>query len=217
MKKDFVGNKYGRLTVISKTDKKLGHNWIYLCQCECGNFKEVSTGNLTTGKVKSCGCLSYENRKKSRPKHGFARHRLYSLYYGIKYRCNNKNCPEYFRYGGRGIKICDEWLGKKGFENFKDWALSNGYADNLSIDRIDNNGNYCPENCRWVDRFTQQNNTRKNKFYEYNGELLTLSQLSRKYSINVNTLFHRLKKYDSVKDAIEIPLNLSQQRLKHKQ
>lgn len=214
MKKDFVGLKYGRLTVISKTNKKSGNNWIYLCKCDCGNLKEVSTANLTSGKVKSCGCLSYENRKKSRPKHGFSRQRLYHLYYGIKYRCYNKKSHEYFRYGGRGITMCDEW--KNSFDIFKNWALSNGYSENLSIDRIDNNGNYEPSNCRWVDGFVQQNNTRHNKFYEYNGESLTLSQLARKYNLNVQTLFHRLKRFNTVKEAIETPLNLSQQRLKHK-
>ena len=214
MNKDFTGKKYGRLTVVSRTDRKSGHNWIYLCKCDCGNFKEVSTSNLTGGSVKSCGCLSYENRKKSRPKHGMARDRLYHLYYGIRYRCYNTNSAEYNRYGGRGIKMCEEW--KNSFESFKSWSLDNGYNKDLTIDRIDNNGNYEPSNCRWVDRFVQQNNTRRNKFYEYNGELLTLSQLAQKYNFNVQTLFHRLKKYPTVKEAIETPINLSQRRTQHK-
>lgn len=121
-------------------------------------------------------------------------------------RCYNKNTTSYIRYGSRGITVCDEWRGEKGFLNFYNWAMKNGYTDSLSIDRIDNSRNYEPSNCRWATLKEQQNNTRKNKYYEYNGEKLTLSQIAEKYNMSWSTLYHRLKKYNDIKVAIELPI-----------
>lgn len=160
-----VGEKIDRLFVLESTDKrdKCG-NIIYKCKCDCGNITYVSSTNLTTSgnKTKSCGCLQKENRIK----HNKYRTRIYKVYIDMKQRCYNKNNPNYKNYGGRGIKICKEWLND--FNKFYEWAFSNGYDEtkekyDCTIDRIDNDGSYEPNNCRWVDMKIQAMNRRKIK------------------------------------------------------
>lgn len=209
MHKDLTNKKFGRLTVLETCGKKR-NNMLWLCKCDCGNETKVIGTYLINGNVKSCGCLFKEIQSKGNPKHNLYNTRIYKIWRGIKDRCYNEKHVAYKRYGGRGIKMCDDW--KNDVVKFNEWAINNGYNDNLTIDRIDNNGDYEPNNCRWATKEEQQNNTRKNKFYEYNGELLTLSQISRKYNISDSTLYHRLKKYNSIKIAIELPINLSKKR-----
>lgn len=143
--------KYGRLTVIEERDEK------YLCKCKCGKIKEIRKYDILNGKTKSCGCLQRQKTSNANTKHGKRNERLYNIWCGMKQRCYNKNHVRYSRYGGRGITVCDEW--KNDFKVFYDWAMLHGYADNLTIDRIDNNGNYTPSNCRWVDYKTQYENS----------------------------------------------------------
>lgn len=207
--------KIGRLTLIKKIPACRGANWE--CLCDCGNCLIVKEYQLKNGIIKSCGCLKEEYAQKGNVVHGFNKTRIQEIYHSMKMRCYNNKHIHYKNYGGRGITICDEWLGKDGLKNFGNWALNNGYADNLSIDRIDNNQNYCPQNCKWSTSFEQQNNTRYNYKIEYNGETLSLSQTARKYNLTVSTLWNRLKKWKDVKKAIETPIHSEKQRYKNKE
>lgn len=199
-----IGKRYGRLTVISlnldkiKEVKERTHKTyiFYNCKCDCGNYSVTEKSRLKSGNTKSCGCYEKECKKTNCLKHGAysnfekgKRERLYSTYSKMKQRCYNKNNKDYNYYGGRGILICDEWLDKEnGYEIFREWSLNNGYTDDLTIDRIDVNGNYKPSNCRWVDMKTQMNNTRQNHMITYNGKTQSLTMWSEELDIPYSTL-----------------------------
>jgi hypothetical protein len=202
---DLTGNKYGRLTIIKRVENSKFLEAQWLCKCECGNTKIVKANNLKRGSTKSCGCLKKEQDCKNIMKttHGKHNTRLYKIFYSMKERCYNENNINYHRYGGRGIKICDEWL--KDFMNFYNWAMRNGYQNNLTIDRIDNDGNYEPNNCRWVTKKEQSNNTSRNRYVIYNGEKLTLSQFCEKYNMNRSTIYNRMERGWDIKKAINTP------------
>lgn len=200
--KDLVGQKFGRLTVISFNGRKNGR-YLWNCKCECGNDCVVEGHRLKTEGTRSCGCL----RKETNTKHGDYKSRLYKIYTSMKYRCSCPTDSGYKNYGGRGIKVCDEWL--QDFHNFKEWALNNGYDENAprgqcTIDRIDVNGNYEPSNCRWITNFEQQSNKRNNTHIEYQGEIYTKKELARKFNINYATFLYRLNYYGwSVEEAVK--------------
>ena len=189
---DKTGEKFGRLTVLRMSDKKSGRKTYWVCQCECGNIKEVRSDCL--GVVNSCGCLKKEQDKvnlEANHRHKFSGTRLYNEWQGIKKRCIDKTNKRYKDYGGRGITICSEWLVP---DNFFEWAIKNGYNDSLTIDRIDNDGNYEPSNCRWVDNKTQSNNRRSNILINYSGKIQTLKQWCEELNINYKRSCDRYKR-----------------------
>jgi len=163
---DLTGQRFNRLIVLHDTEKKSGSNRIWLCQCDCGRLTEVRGDNLRSDRIKSCGCFRKEIAKEIAKKfmtiHGDAkRARLYRIWGNMKARCYNPNSANYKRYGGKGIKICNKW--KNNYLAFKLWALANGYQEGLTIDRINSNGNYCPENCHWVSMFENLKNRKFKK------------------------------------------------------
>ena len=201
-----IGHKYGRLTVENIDhwkQLKTGKRAYVKCKCECGNEVVVCAYALTSGGTKSCGCYFKETRSQTARKHGESASRLYHIFHDMHRRCNNPKRQSYARYGGRGIKVCDEWNQKTGFENFFKWAMENGYKDDLSIDRIDYNGDYEPSNCRWADAITQANNSSWNHVIECNGEPHTLAEWGRIRNINSGTLVNRLKLGWSIEEALE--------------
>lgn len=157
---DYVGKKYGRLTVISVYTRDLnGHrDSVAACACECGNTYEAKISHLKYGNIKSCGCLKLELGRKFNYRHGNSGLRLHHIWRGMVSRCTNPNDIKYEKYGRLGLTVCDEW--KNNFESFMRWSLSNGYDDTLTIDRMDNDLGYSPENCRWVDMVVQNRNQR---------------------------------------------------------
>lgn len=201
MLKDMTGKKFGLLTVTGFDCMKNGQAY-WKCKCECGNIVSVRGGHLRDGNAKSCGCYrAIANKKKA--KHMMSRSHLYNVYRGMLKRCYLPSCASYPRYGGRGITICDEWNDKRtGFETFRDWALSHGYKEDLSIDRIDTNGNYCPENCRWATPKQQANNRSTTILITYGGITKPLSFWADLTNANSVTLRQRHRKGWSDKEVV---------------
>lgn len=169
---NYKGKRFGRLKALKKVVKD--SRAYYECECDCGNTVTARGDALTSGATRSCGCLNTEVDSDTHSTHGDSETRLYRIYHKMRDRCLNPNSNRYDRYGGRGITICPEWLDS--YEAFKNWSLDNGYSDDKSIDRKDNDKGYYPSNCRWVDNTTQANNTSRNILIEYKGEVKTLSK-----------------------------------------
>lgn len=204
---DLNGLRFGRLIVLYKTDKKKYGKSLWRCQCDCGNIRDVVGMSLKNGDVKSCGCLQREVRKSNalklrREKHGMSKSRLYRIYHDMVSRCYRESINGYENYGGRGIRVCDCWLGKDGFIHFMEWALSNGYSDQLTIDRIDSNGDYEPNNCKWSTPKEQANNTRATIFLECNGVRRSLTEWSEMTGISKQTISKRIKSGCCVEEAL---------------
>lgn len=192
---DLTGRKFGRLEVIEYAGKNHRNEAVWRCKCDCGKIVDVRSEPLRTGHTKSCGCYRSEldKAKIGKPfvyKHLQRNTRLYSTWCNMKSRCNNKNNTYFSYYGGRGIFVCKEW--NDDFSAFAEWAQNNGYSDDLTIDRIDTNGNYEPSNCRFVDMKVQGNNKRNNRIIPYEGKEYTLSELSDKFNLDRGCLGWRL-------------------------
>lgn len=191
---DMTGNTYGRLVVVCRTTgSTVGHTY-WKCKCECGNVCIVDAYKLRKGITKSCGCSKVQYEKEAHTTHGLSHTRLHNIWMCMIKRCSTNGKTVVDGYGGRGITVCSEWLGKDGFLHFKEWALSNGYKNNLTIDRIDNNGIYSPENCRWATAETQANNKRNNVLTTYRGEQCTAAQLSKLINVPYWTCLRWIKK-----------------------
>lgn len=204
MSKKLKGQKFGRLTVLDKLHNYHKNNRIYwLCVCECGNLIKVNSSQLVSGQTQSCGCLRKDLLLQRNIKHDKCNTRLYNIWGGIKQRCYNKNQPQYKDYGGRGIAVCDEW--KDDFQAFYNWAVSNGYKSNLSIDRIDNNKGYSPTNCRWAARKQQNRNTRQNRNITINGKTHCLKDWCKILGLKRSTVSNRINQYNwSIERALEL-------------
>jgi len=191
--KDLTGQRFGRLTVIKRAENKYGRA-TWLCQCDCGNQKEVQSWNLVSGQTKSCGCNHYSHdiQKDKALRHGSSYDRLYTIWIGMKQRCYYAKHKQFKHYGGRGITVCDEW--KDDFQAFHDWSTSHGYSNNLTIDRIDNDKGYSPDNCRWVSMKEQNNNRRNNRNIEFNGEIHSISEWSVITGIPRTTIRNRINR-----------------------
>lgn len=200
---NMIGFKTGKLTVIARASSKYGQA-MWLCQCECGNKHEYTGGSLRRGKVKSCGCVRDNKRLRqeiayrtiAKTKHGDCFSRLYFVWLCIRRRCDSPYDTSYKHYGGRGIKVCDEW--NHDYLAFKKWALENGYDENAprgqcTIDRIDVNGDYSPQNCRWINMKEQCKNKRNSVLITFKGETLSTSEWAERTGLKQGTIYSRYK------------------------
>lgn len=230
---DLTGQRFGRLTVIEYAGKRVSQSGkastMWKCKCDCGNIKDVRQGSLRRGTTQSCGCLHKEKVANMHRTHGLSTEnkRLYKVWKEMRYRCSDPNNASYDRYGGRGISVCDEW--QNNFEAFYKWSIANGYKEDiaesgknrLSIDRIDNGGNYEPTNCRWADDYVQAANKRtslppedKNAICPICGKHFTRVEkgrpitCSRKCGIEHNRITHpNLKDYTKICPVCNKPFN----------
>lgn len=197
---DMTGCMFGKLTVIKREANNIqpnrGQKTMWLCQCDCGNKVIVSGTHLRSGHTKSCGCINFS--------HGMCGTRLHRIWSNIKSRCNNPKDKDFKNYGERGIIICKTW--SNDFKSFHEWSISNGYKNNLTIDRKDVNGNYEPSNCRWLTIKEQENNRRNNRIIIYNGIALTAAQTADKYGISRNVFYARLRYNWEIEKIINTPI-----------
>lgn len=214
---NLTGRKFGRLTVVEKCGISPSGHALWRCKCDCGNYHITTSNQLQCG-TKSCGCLQRERaseaakRKTGQPHTkkyviGHKHYRLHQCYKDMLNRCYRTSNKSYKRYGYRGICVCAEWLND--FYSFRDWALANGYNDSLTLDRVDVNGNYEPNNCRWATPKMQNNNRSNNRIVNYKGETMTLHELSEKYDIGYKTLWARVNSGWSITAAVETPVRRS--------
>lgn len=200
---DITGKRFGKLTVIKISrhkNMKDGKRILWLCECDCGNFSEVLTYSLKSGNTKSCGCKKYEGNRRS---HGLSKSSEYHIWNDIKQRCHNSNNSAYYNYGSRGIRVCNRWLNS--FEDFIT-DMGNRPSHKHTIDRIDNNGDYSPENCRWATRKEQSRNTGRTKIIEWKNEYHCLKDWSKIIGINYSTLQNRFKGGWSIEKAFTQPV-----------
>ncbi len=183
---DIKGRRYGRLVALYPTDKRAKSGAVvWAFRCDCGMVKEISSGSVKSGMTKSCGCLE-------KP-HGMSQTRLYNIWVNMRQRCKNDGKPEHDNWGNRGISICDEW---NDFLKFQSWALANGYQDTLTIDRVNNNKGYSPDNCRWASYKDQALNTRANRYIVINGESKTVRQWCEILkNVSPRTVYRRVREY----------------------
>lgn len=201
---DLIGQRFGNAVVIERVGTKVRgikakiKTPLWKCLCDCGNVFYATSAELRTGDTKSCGCLSIKLLKERSTTHGdghsgSAYYRLYRIWGHMIERCENHKCPSYNNYGGRGIYICDEW---HNYLQFKEWSLNHGYQDTLTIDRIDNNDGYKPDNCRWTNYNVQANNRRSCRTITIDGETKTISEWCDIFGTNPFTAYSRIDKFN---------------------
>lgn len=199
----FVGRKINMITINNLSGKDRHGNQMFDCTCDCGkHFIAIATA-VNKERVRSCGCLQRNTASKMATTHGQSKTRLYSIWNAMRTRCRNANTNRSTCYKRKGVKVCDEW---DNFSNFYEWSIRNGYNDKLSIDRIDNNGNYSPENCRWTTNKIQMNNTSRNRFIEYHGKRKTVSEWADFLGVNYKYFHQKLKENDwDISKVMQLP------------
>lgn len=193
-KKDLTGQRFGRLTVIGIDDRNTRKIYYY-CQCDCGNVKSVRADNLVCGAIRSCGCMKKEQDRinlEANHSHKMSKTRPYDIWQNMKGRCYNPHNPRYDRYGGRGITVCDEW--KEDFNAFYEWSVQNGYSDDLTIDRIDNDKGYSPDNCRWATQEEQARNRESNIKITIGNATKTLTEWGEIFELDYKKIIMRYRR-----------------------
>lgn len=200
---DLTGQRFGRLTVISRAENSNSGKSRWLCRCDCGNECVVHSLSLRSGNTKSCGCLRSEVSQKKATTHGLSKTSLFHVWWAMKSRCANPNNKAYKNYGGRGISVCSEWQDS---EPFFEWAFANGYRKGLTIERIDVNGNYEPNNCKWASAKEQARNKTNSRIIEIDGVLKPLAQWCEEYDIDYFVAYQRINKLGwEPKKALTVP------------
>jgi hypothetical protein len=184
---DLTGQKFNYLTVIGRDGVTTKGQVIWKCRCDCGNITRSVGNHLKNGRKKSCGCKT--NRHYNRT-HGMSKTRIYHEWLSMRKRCNNENDKDYYRYGGRGIKVCDDW--NESFERFYEWAMNNGYQDNLTIERLDNDKGYNSENCKWIPMSEQSNNREFCRLFTYNGKTQNLHRWCLEMNVDYKLVNNRI-------------------------
>lgn len=193
---ELTGKRFGRLLVLGQSGRTKKGDMLWDCLCDCGNHANVEGYRLKNGHTQSCGCFRRDQTIKALTKHGDCKRGkkdpLHSRWMAMRTRCYCKKFIEYDLYGGRGIKVCEEW--RESYVAFKEWALGNGFDPALSLDRIDTNGNYSPENCRWITRKEQNNNKRNNHRVLFRGQKLSISQIADATGLPYATIKCRIQR-----------------------
>ena len=204
--KDLTGQKFGRLTVISRSPN-IGKKAAWLCKCECGKESIVTSTHLMSGHTTSCGCYNKEVVSAMKKRHGMTQTKIYREWRAMISRCSNGNVRSCADYGGRGITVFARWANS--FETYYDYVSKLPHFGEVgySLNRIDNDGNYEPGNVEWADRIAQANNKRNNHLVTYNGSTRTLAEWAREKGITYRALTHRLERGWSIERALEMPLN----------
>lgn len=204
---DITGNRYNRLKVLERIEGVQPATW--KCKCDCGNITIVRGTNLKTGAVKSCGCLKHEEHNT----HHLSNTKIYGIWNAMRNRCYYKKGKAYKNYGGRGITVCDEW--KNSFETFYKWAMENGYKDGLSIERMDNNCGYSPDNCKWINKGEQAQNRRRNYSVTINGVTKNLTEWCKEYNIDYGLVHNRCHKLHwDFEKALTTPCDITKRNKK---
>ena len=198
--KDLKGMKFGRLTAIDYLGSNKHGKSVWNCKCDCGNYKQVVSSNLINGFSQSCGCIKKEQLSDRFKKHGMTGTRIYRAWRNMKDRCYNKNNKDYCNYGERGITVCDDW--NYDFQCFYNWAMNNGYSEDLTIERIDVNISYSPNNCKWILMKEQSANRRSNHYITINGKTKTISEWSSISGLNRETIRRRINRGITGEDLI---------------
>lgn len=199
---DLTGQRFGRLEVKGRAEN-IGKRAAWLCICDCGGSKITIGHSLRHGITRSCGCLATEMKRERATRHGMSLHPLHNVWNSMIQRCTNPNVKTYPHYGGRGISVCNEWMI---FEGFRDWALSAGYKNGLTIERTRNGDGYSPENCSWVTKRRQANNRRSSRNISYKNRVRTITEWSREVGIPAIAIWKRLDRGWSVERALETPI-----------